>query len=58
MSMNLKLECPHCTAGIGQMCTKECSANGKHIIKLEACLNKIDLSLEDIQLKPCPVEGE
>jgi len=47
--MDLTQDCPHCTAMAGEICTKECTANGEKIKTLEKTLWALDLSLKDIK---------
>ena len=54
--MDLMVDCPHCAAKIGELCTKECTVNGKKIIALEKALWVIDLSFDNISIPKEEVE--
>lgn len=46
--MDLKINCPHCTAKAGELCTKECSANGYKIVNLDKALRALSLTFKGI----------
>lgn len=52
MSMNLEIPCPHCTAKAGQICTVTCKINGERVRDLIDALTQLDLSLDEITIKP------
>jgi len=51
MSMDLKVECPHCDATINEICKEDCSANGMYIRELNKILLRLNLERSGFTLK-------
>ena len=51
MGMDLKVDCPHCDAKKGEICKEDCTANGEYVVKIKNNLSKINLCLDDFELK-------
>lgn len=52
MSMDLRRECHHCGAEVGEICKETCSVNGEEVKALIKALADLDLSLDEICIKP------
>lgn len=52
MGMDLSRECHHCGAPIGEICKATCSINGDKIIDLIKALETLDISLDEVVIKP------
>lgn len=52
--MDLTIDCPHCSAKAGEICTKDCEVNGKKIDLLEKILISLDMTLENITMRCTP----
>ena len=38
MLMNMSIDCPHCKTKAGELCTENCSMNGKDVMVLKKVL--------------------
>jgi len=51
--MDLSQECPHCNAGVGEICEVTCEVNGKYIKKLSKNLEDLDLNPLSLSKEKC-----
>lgn len=49
MSMDLEVDCPHCEALAGKICTEKCEVNGVKVQVLRKALETLGLSIENIK---------
>ena len=43
MSMNMKVDCPHCSAVKHELCKDNCTVNGEYIVFLKETMKKLGL---------------
>lgn len=48
MGMDLREDCPHCNAIVGQICEESCKANGQKVKALKKALVDLGLYLNDL----------
>ena len=51
MSMDLDTDCPHCEAREGEICSEDCSVNGKLIKVLHNTLSQLGLYRQGFLLR-------
>lgn len=48
--MDLRRPCGHCNADKGEVCGKDCSANGELVVQLDEVLRKLNIERKGLHL--------